>query len=199
MSRDVSKISQISQIILGYYNSKYNKNEKREPLSVKKSQQTLTKAERNETNYNKLITQPDDLNNKKDKLNKIKIKKLMTIKEQETKEQNRKKNNTKKIKTKDIKDIIKINNNELLKKIVYYRLLVIKKKITILKLILFTYIGTIVQLCINDLDDSTKEELEENKKQIAQFISNYIIERDAEMDKAINELESFLKFYTKNL
>ena len=123
----------------------------------------------------------------------------MTIKEQETKEQNRKKNNTKKIKTKDIKDIIKINNNELLKKIVYYRLLVIKKKITILKLILFTYIGTIVQLCINDLDDSTKEELEENKKQIAQFISNYIIERDAEMDKAINELESFLKFYTKNL
>ena len=70
MSRDVSKIS---QIILGYYNSKYNKNEKREPLSVKKSQQTLTKAERNETNYNKLITQPDDLNNKKDNIIKKKL------------------------------------------------------------------------------------------------------------------------------
>jgi hypothetical protein len=196
MSRDVSKIS---QIILGYYNSKYNKNEKREEISIKKSQQTLNKQQRNTTNYNKLITQPDDSNNKKDLLNKINMKKLMTIKENETKEQNRKKNDTKNIKTKDIKDIIKINNSELLKKIVYYRLLVIKKKISILKLILFTYIGTIVQLCIYDLDDSTKKELKENKKQITQFINNYIITKDAEMDKAINELKSFLDFYTNNL
>jgi len=196
MSRDVSKIS---QIILGYYNSKYNKNEKREEISIKKSQQTLNKQQRNTTNYNKLITQPDDSNNKKDLLNKINIKKLMTIKENETKEQNRKKDDTKNIKPKDIKDIIKINNSELLKKIVYYRLLVIKKKISILKLILFTYIGTIVQLCIDDLDDSTKKELKENKKQITQFINNYIITKDAEMDKAINELKSFLEFYTNNL
>lgn len=188
MSRDVSKIS---QIILGYYNSKYNKNEKKVDQPIQKSQQGKTKAQRNTLNYNKLITQPDDLSNKTSLLNKINIKKLMTIKE----ESNIKKEKPKK----DIKDIIKINNNELLKKIVYYRLLVIKKKITILKLILFTYIGTLVQLCVNGLDDSTKAELEENKKQIAKFINNYIITKDAEMDKAIYELGSFLDFYTNNL
>ena len=192
MSRDVSKIS---QIILGYYNSKYNKNEKKEDQPIKKSQQGKTKPQRNTTNYNKLITQPDDLSNKISRLNKINIKKLMTIKE----ESNVKKKNEKKIDNKDIKDIIKINNSELLKKIAYYRLLVIKKKITILKLILFTYIGTVVQLCIEDLDDSTKEELKENKKQIAKFINNYIITKDAEMDKAIDELRLFLKFYNNNL
>jgi hypothetical protein len=197
MSRDVSKIS---QIILGYYNSKYNKNEKREETFVKKSQQTLTKPQRNLTNYNKLITQPDDSNNKKDRLNKINMKKLMTIKENETKEQNRKTDiKTKDIKTKDIKNIIKINNNDLLKKIVYYRLLVIKKKISILKLILLTYVGTIIQLCVDDLDASTKVELEEIKTQIKKFINNYIITKDTQMDKAINELSSFLKFYTNNL
>lgn len=192
MSRDVSKIS---QIILGYYNSKYNKNEKRKPKPIKKSQEALSKSDRNTSNYNKLISQPDDLNKKKDRLNKINIKKLMTIKE----ESNVKKKNEKKIDNKDIKNIIKINNNDLFKKIVYYRLLVINKKIMILKLILFTYIGTIVQLCIDDLDASTRVEFEENKKQTTEFINNYIITQDTEMDKAIRELGSFLNFYTKKL
>jgi hypothetical protein len=191
MSKDVSKIS---QIILGYYNSKYNKNEKRKTKPIKKSQEALSKSDRNTTNYNKLITQPDDLNKKKDRLNKINIKKLMTIKEESSV-----KKKSKKQKTNDIKDIIKINNNVLLKKIVYYRLLVIQKKIMILKLILFTYISTIAQLCIDDLDASTKAELEDNKKQISEFINNYIVKQDAELDKAINELESFLDFYTNNL
>lgn len=191
MSRDVSKIS---QIILGYYNSKYNKNEKRKTKPIKKTQEALSKSERNTTNYNKLISQPDDLNKKKDRLNKINIKKLMTIKEESSVKKKREKN-----KTTDIKDLIKINNNQLLKKIVYYRLLVINKKIMILKLILFTYISTIAQLCIDDLDASTKAELEENKKQMSEFINNYIVKQDAELDKAINELESFLDFYTNNL
>ena len=118
----------------------------------------------------------------------------MTIKEESSIKKKRKKQ-----KTNDIKDIIKINNNVLLKKIVYYRLLVIQKKIMILKLILFTYISTIAQLCIDDLDASTKAELEDNKKQISEFINNYIVKQDAELDKAINELESFLDFYTNNL
>ena len=52
MSRDVSKIS---QIILGYYNSKYNKNEKKVDQPIQKSQQGKTKAQRNTLNYNKLI------------------------------------------------------------------------------------------------------------------------------------------------
>jgi hypothetical protein len=194
MSRDVSKIS---QIILGYYNSKYNKNEKRKTNPIKKSQEALSKGQRNTTNYNKLISQPDDSNNKRDRLNKINIKKLMSIKKEEPDVQN--KIEKKKTTDKDIKKIIKINNNELLKKIVYYRLLVIQKKIMILKLILFTYIGTIVQLCIDDLDASTKAELEDNKKQISEFINNYIITKDTAMDKIIEELELFLNFYINNL
>jgi len=212
MSRDVSKIS---QIILGYYNSKYNKNEKKmKKKSAEKTHINVIKK------YQKIIIQDYDIKSKIIKLEKIKkkeekkeeemikIKKEMnTVKGEETS-----KIDTDKKKT-NIKELIKINNTELFNKIIYYRFLVIQKKIKIINLILLTYTATIINLCINEIDDDTiiinknaenVEELKNDAILLETVLNNYLLnqvdnnEDNSELGKSLLELDKIIKFYHEN-
>lgn len=207
---DPKDISKLSQKILGYYNKKYNNNEKNSKQKIPKTGRKIHEIKQK---YKSVIIKDNDIQRKKDILLEIKKKKEEEIKKAEEEMKTSKSlvtTTTNKTSGKKISEITKVNNKELFTKIIYYRFLVIQKKIKIMNLVLSMYIDNKIIICIDDelTDPIIKAENNEiiaelkiDIKILEDVINDALLHDDknnCELDKSLLELNKILNFYNQN-
>jgi hypothetical protein len=206
---DPKDISKLSQKILGYYNKKYNNNEKNSKQKIPKEGRKINDIKQK---YKSVIIKDADIQRKKDILVEIKKKKEEELKkiEEELKKSKSLVTTSSNKKPTNIFEAIKVNNKEQFTKIIYYRFLVIQKKIKIMNLVLSMYIDNRIILCIDE--EQTDPVIKaENNKIITELKDDIIIlenvinnallkdnDINCELDKSILELQKILQFYNVN-
>jgi 23S rRNA U2552 (ribose-2'-O)-methylase RlmE/FtsJ len=169
MSIDQEEVSNISQLILNFYNKGFNKNEEN-PLTNNKN------LHKNLDNIYRKLFPKKTLALEKEKI-------LKTTKNNPTE-------NT-------INDMNFIQDKKMFDKIIKYKLLEIRKQITILKYIFALYKYNVITLCHEsvDLDEAKTEICTEYIKILKTYINDYIMgEKVKNLKKILEEFKNLNNF-----